>query len=214
MNNSIEFYEENSCNFYDKDMLYNNDTNNIYTLSHLLNMLSVLHLILFIILLYKQRKIKNRIEEDIRCIDEDNEFLADSNKDMINTMKKLKEYIKYNYDKTNEITDIFEKFQDTQVKMEDNISNLIMDMSQEITVNTQAINTIKKQHNTLVDGIIAAIDKGKSSNDNKDTATGNEYIHRSVVKSEVIWHQFLENTKECYIKDKQKLSSENFKIDI
>ena len=220
MNNSIEFYEENSCNFYDKDMLYNNDSNNdsninkSSTLSYLINMLSILHLILFIILLHKQRNIKKRIEEDIRCIDEDNEFLADSNKDIIETMKKLKEYIKYNYDKTNEITDIFEKFQDTQAKMEDNISNLIMDMSQEITVNTQTINTIKTQHNALVDGIITAIDKGKLSNGNKDTATGNEYIHRSVVKSEVIWHQFLENTKECYIKDKQKLSSENFKIDI
>ena len=214
MNNSIEFNEENSCNFYDKDMLYNNDTNKIYTLSHLLNMLSVLHLILFIISLHKQRSIRNKIEEDIRCIDEDNKFLADSNKDMINTMKKLKEYIKYNYDKTNEITDIFEKFQDTQVKMEDNISNIIMDISQETTRHTQVINTIKTYHNKLVDGIIAAIDKGKSSNDNKDIATGNEYIHRSVVKSEVIWHQFLENTKECYIKNKQKLSSENFKIDI
>jgi hypothetical protein len=196
---------------YDKELLNNTNNNRLL---YLLHIISAFHLIIFIILLNKQRRIRNRIEEDIRCIDEDNEFLADSNKDMINTMKKLKEYIKYNYDKTNEITDIFEKFQDTQVKMEDNISNLIMDMSQEITVNTQAINTIKKQHNTLVDGIIAAIDKGKSSNDNKDTATGNEYIHRSVVKSEVIWHQFLENTKECYIKDKQKLSSENFKIDI
>jgi len=93
MNNSIEFYEENSCNFYDKDMLYNNDSNinKSSTLSYLINMLSILHLILFIILLHKQRKIKSRIEEDIRCIDEDNEFLADSNKDMINTMKKLKE---------------------------------------------------------------------------------------------------------------------------
>ena len=208
----------NSCNFYDKDMLYNNDINNSdinnnYTLSHLLNMLSVLHLILFVISLHKQINIRNKIEEDIRCIDEDNKFLANSNKDMINTMKKLKEYIKNNYDKNNEIMDIFERFQDTQVKMEDNISNIIMDMSQEITVNTQTINTIKTQHNTLVDGIITAIDKGKLSNGNKDTATGNEYIHRSVVKSEVIWHKFLENTKECYIKDKQKLTSENFKID-
>ena len=213
MNNSIEFYEEQSCSFNDKDMLYNNDTNNIYTLSHLLNMLSVLHLILFIISLHKQRSIRNKIEEDIRCIDEDNKFLADSNKDMINTMKKLKEYIKYNYDKINEITDIFEKFQDTQVKMEDNISNLIMDISQEITANTQTINIIKTQHNTLVDGIISAIDKGKLNNDNKDN-NDQSYMHRSVVQTQIIWHQFLENTKECYIKDKQKLSSKNFKIDI
>ena len=213
MNNSIEFYEEQSCGFNDKDLLYNNYSSNNYTLSYLINMLSVLHLILFIILLLKQRKIKSRIEEDIRGIDEDNEILADSNKDMIETMKKLKEYIKINYDKNNEIMDLFERFQDTQAKMEDSISNLIMDMSQEITANTQTINTIKIQHNTLVDGIIASIDKGKLNNNNKDTATGNEYIHRSVVKSEVIWHQFLENTKECYIKDKQKLTSENFKID-
>ena len=172
------------------------------------------HLIIFIILFNKQRKIRYQIEEDIRYIDEDNEFLADSNKNIINAMKKLKEYIKNNYDKNNEIVNAFEKFQDTQVKMEDNISNIIMDISQETTRHTQVINTIKTYHNKLVDGIIAAIDKGKSSNDNKDIATGNEYIHRSVVKSEVIWHQFLENTKECYIKNKQKLSSENFKIDI
>ena len=72
-----------------------------------------------------------------KSVSEDNKFLADSNKDMINTMKKLKEYIKYNYDKINEITDIFEKFQDTQVKMEDKISNLIMDISQEITANNK-----------------------------------------------------------------------------
>ena len=214
MNNSIEFYEEQSCSFNDKDHLYNNYSSNNYTISYLLNLLSIFHLIIFIISLNKQRKIKNLIEEDIRCIDEDNEVLADSNKDMIETMKKLKEYIKYNYDKINELTDIFEKFQDTQAKMEDNISNLIMDMSQEITLNTQTINTIKTQHNTLVDGIILAIDKGTSNNDNKDTATGNEYIHRSVVKSEVIWHQFLENVQESYIKDKHKLSSENFKINI
>ena len=216
MNNSIEFYEENSCNFYDKDMLYNNDSNinKSSTLSYLINMLSILHLILFIISLHKQRSIRNKIEEDIRCIDEDNKFLADSNKDMINTMKKLKEYIKYNYDKINEITDIFEKFQDTQVKMEDNISNLIMDISQEITANTQTINIIKTQHNTLVDGIISAIDKGKSTNKITEHWKGDDYTRRSVVQTQVIWHQFLENTKECYVKDKQKLSSENFKIDI
>tara|TARA_B100001250_G_scaffold405778_1_gene423781 strand:- start:429 stop:1073 length:645 start_codon:yes stop_codon:yes gene_type:complete len=214
MNNSIEFYEENSCIFYDK---YSNNDSNINkssTLSYLINMLSMFHLIIFIILFNKQRKIRYQIEEDIRYIDEDNEFLADSNKNIINAMKKLKEYIKNNYDKNNEIVNAFEKFQDTQVKMEDNISNIIMDISQETTRHTQVINTIKTYHNKLVDGIIAAIDKGKSSNDNKDIATGNEYIHRSVVKSEVMWHQFLENTKECYIKDKQKLSSENFKIDI